>query len=517
MRQALHIFRKDVRHLWLEISIALAATGAFTFVVARGSQSLNDPAAVQGVAATLLTYLLPAAWCALIARLIYAEPLAGNQQFWVTRPYAWKSLLAAKGLFIAAFINLPKLIADAVILRAWGFKIGSELGGLLWAQVLLAAVLVLPVAALSAVTTGFVQLLAVTFLLALGLAGWYLLIPAAGDPWLALEWTRSYSTGLVVAGAALAIILWQYARRDTTDARRLAGGAGLATFAVSVWLPWPAAFALQSRFSTQSVDTSTVHVEFNGDAGFAARALVDEDDAVDLDIPLRVTGMAAPLRAVVEGIAAEIEGPDGAKWRTGQSPRSHVRSYQSAAPWGSTNAGLDPSRPSLDASVSFHARLAPSFYRSVKNSPVRLRGSLYLTLYGNPRLTLLPVRDETALVPTAGVGLCSSTQSRGGIVLTCRSALRSRPDVVEYSVQVVWRLGEPPIDLRRMTDNRPVSYSPFPAELSLIPVSLTALQTQVRPTAAVSGVYVRALEPVAHTRQEFEITGLRLADYEVRR
>jgi hypothetical protein len=253
MRQALHIFRKDVRHLWLEISIALAATAAFTFLVARGSQSLNDPAAAQGVAATLLTYLLPAAWCALIARLIYAEPLAGNRQFWITRPYAWKSLLAAKGLFIAAFISLPKLIADAVILRAWDFKIGSELGGLLWAQVLLAAVLVLPVAALSAVTTGFVQLLAVTFLIVLGLGGWYLLIPAAGDPWLALEWTRSYSTGLVIAGAALAIILWQYARRDTTNARRLAGGAALAAFAVSVWLPWPAAFAFQSRFSTQSM------------------------------------------------------------------------------------------------------------------------------------------------------------------------------------------------------------------------------------------------------------------------
>ncbi len=506
MRQALHIFRKDVRHLWLEISIALAATSAFTFVVARGSQSLNDPAAVQGVAATLLTYLLPVAWCALVARLIYAEPLAGNRQFWVTRPYAWKSLLAAKGLFIAAFISLPKLIADAVILRSWGFKIGSELGGLLWAQVLLAVVLVLPVAALSAVTTGFVQLLAVTFLFVLGLAGWYLLVPGAGDPWLALEWTRSYSTGLVIAGAALAIILWQYARRDTTTSRRLAGGAALAAFAVSVWLPWPAAFALQSRFSTQSIDTSAIRVEFNRDASFAARALVDGDNAVDLVIPLRVTGIPAPLRPAFEGIAAEIEGPDGSRWRTGPSPRSYVRSDQGVAP-----------RPSLDASVSFHARLAPSFYRSVKNSPVRLRGSLYLTLYGNPRLTLLPVRDETVLVPTAGVGLCSSTQSRGGIILTCRSALRSRPDVVAYSVQVVWRLGEPPINLRQMTDNRPVSYSPFPADLSLIPVSLTALQTQVRPSAAVSGVYVRALEPVAHTRQEFEISGLRLADYEVRR
>jgi hypothetical protein len=511
MRQALHIFRKDVRHLWLEISIALTATGAFTFVVARGSQSLNDPAAVQGVAATLLTYLLPAAWCALIARLIYAEPLAGNRQFWITRPYSWKSLLAAKGLFVAAFIGLPKLIADAVILRAWGFKLGSELAGLLWAQVLLAAVLVLPVAALSAVTTGFVQLLSVTFLLALAFAGCYLLIPGVGDPWLALEWTRSYSTGLVVAGAALAIILWQYARRDTTNSRRLAGGAALTAFAVSAWLPWPAAFALQSRFSTQSIDTSAVRLEFNRDASFAARALVDGDNGVDLDLPLRVTGIPALLSPVVEGIAAEIEGSNGAVWRTGQNPRSYARSDQGA-----------PARPRLDASITFHARLAPSVYRSIKDSPVRLRGWLYLTLYGNPRSTLLPFRADTVLVPTAGAGLCSFSPSRAGMFLTCRSAFRPRPDVVAYGLQVVLPpgprpLGRLPLYLSQMTSIWPISYSPFPADLSLIPVSLTALLAREGMSAAVSGVYVQALEPVAHTRKEFEITGLRLADYEVRR
>jgi hypothetical protein len=118
--------------------------------------------------------MVPVAWCALIARLIYAEPLAGDQQDWVTRPYAWRSLLAAKGLFIAVFINLPKLIADTIILRAWGFKIGPELGGLLWTQVLVTAVFVLPIAALSAVTTGFSQLLAVTLLVVLAVSGWSL-------------------------------------------------------------------------------------------------------------------------------------------------------------------------------------------------------------------------------------------------------------------------------------------------------------------------------------------------------
>jgi hypothetical protein len=515
VRQAFHILRKDVRYLWLEISIALAATGAFTSVVASGAQSLNDPAAVQGVAATLLTYLVPVAWSALIARLIYAEPLAGNQQVWVTRPYAWKSLLAAKALFIAVFINLPKLIGDTVILRAYGFEIDSELGGLLWTQVLLTAVLVLPVAALSAVTTGFVQLLAVTLLLVLAVAGWNLVIPTAGDPWLALEWTRSYSTGLVVAAGALAIMLWQYARRDTATSRFLAGGAVLMAFAVFVWLPWPAAFALQSRFSTQAIDTSAVRIEFDPNTEFAARALVDEDSSADLDILLRVTGVPAPLKPVVEGIVAEIEGPDGAEWRTGQNPRSHVRSNQAAQPWAT--ASVEPSRPRVDSSTSFRARLDSSFYRKVKEGPVQIRGSLYLTLYGNPRLTSLPIRAEPVLVPTAGVGLCSAAPRRNrGIVLNCRSAFRSRPDLVTYGFEKRW-IGGPPAVLLPLSDPRPVSYSPFPADLNLIPVSQFALHDPMIILRSISGVNVQAEEPVAHINRDFEITGLRLADYEVSR
>ena len=240
MRQAFHVF-KDVRHLWLEISIVLVTSVAFTFMVARGAQSWSDPEAAKGVALTLLTYLLPASWWALIARLIYAEPLLGNSEFWVTRPYGRGSLLASKALFIAMFVNLPKLLGDAVILRAYGFRIWPELGGLLWTQVLLAAVFVLPVAALATVTTGFVQLFAVNFVLVLAVVGWNLAIPefGIGNSWLALEWTRSYSIGLVVVIAALAIILRQYGRRDTATSRFLAGAAVLMAFVAFAWLPWP--------------------------------------------------------------------------------------------------------------------------------------------------------------------------------------------------------------------------------------------------------------------------------------
>ena len=159
MRQTLHIFKKDVRHLWFEIAVAITLVAAFAFTGARRALWLLDPATNRIAAWTLVMILLPLAWWTLIARVIHDEAMPGDSQFWITRPYSWKSLLGAKALFILAFISLPMWLADGVIVRAYGLPLGAELPGLLWSQVLLAIVFVLPIVALSAVTTGFVQLI----------------------------------------------------------------------------------------------------------------------------------------------------------------------------------------------------------------------------------------------------------------------------------------------------------------------------------------------------------------------
>ena len=162
MRQALHIFKKDVRHLWFEITMVICVVAAFTFTGSRRALWLMDPATNRIAAWTLVMILLPLTWWTLIARVIHDKALPGDSQYWTTRPYSWKSLLAAKTLFILAFINLSMLVADGMIVRAYGLPglpLGKELAGLLWSQVLLAVVFVLPIATLSGLTTGFVQLI----------------------------------------------------------------------------------------------------------------------------------------------------------------------------------------------------------------------------------------------------------------------------------------------------------------------------------------------------------------------
>ncbi len=496
MRQALHIFKKDVRHLWFEIVLTLLIAAAFTFTGVRRARWLMDPGANQGVAWQLVMFLMPLAWWTLIARVIHSEALPGDRQFWLTRPYAWKSLLGAKAIFIVVFVNIPLLVADALIIRAYGFSLTAELPGLLWSQVLLTTVVVLPTAALSAVTTGFVQLLVTSLVVYVAVLAWNIAAPeaAVGDTWRALEWVKSTYAIVVITVAALAIVAWQYARRRTGITRSLAAAASVLVGLGIAFLPWAAAFGIQSRLSRQRVDPSSVRVGFDSARKWAARALIDKDDRVRIDVPLQITGVPAGMEAKFDGLIVTIETPDGPAWRADQHPWSNVTSTGQA--------------------VSLLTVVDGSFYRKVKNAPVKLRGSLYLTLYGNRRTAAVPFNDRPVSVP--GAGLCSASRdaARQNYFLLCSSAFRAQPDIV--SIRFV-ELGKATYQEARHYGGSPrqaISYSPFPADLSISPVSqYFAYSTFQGPLSA---VIVDALEPLAHIRREFEISDLRLGEFEVR-
>ena len=88
----------------------------------------------------------------------------GDRQFWLTRPYSRAALVTAKGLFALAFVHAPSLIADSVILISRGFNPLDWIASLLWKQVLLAAGLTLPVAALAVLTRNLVQFALAAFI-----------------------------------------------------------------------------------------------------------------------------------------------------------------------------------------------------------------------------------------------------------------------------------------------------------------------------------------------------------------
>src|SRR5690242_10231676 len=127
MKQVFHIFRKDVRHYWPETAASVALVVAFGWNEMRTWAHDDDFAVGIGgffgyrFLSGFVVALVPIAWSFLAVRVIQGESLVGDRQFWVTRPYEWKKLLAAKMFFVLSFINLPLFALDVFLLAKAGF------------------------------------------------------------------------------------------------------------------------------------------------------------------------------------------------------------------------------------------------------------------------------------------------------------------------------------------------------------------------------------------------------------
>jgi hypothetical protein len=487
MRQALHIFKKDARHLWFEITMVLIVTVGFAFTGAHRARWLVDPGANRTAAWTLVLILLPLAWWTLIARVIHAEALPGDRQFWISRPYSWKSLLLAKVLFIVVFINVPMLFADALIVRAYGLHpLSTQLPGLLWTQVLLTIVFLLPIAALSAITAGFVQLIFAVLTQCVVALVFAIVAPETvlGGFLGPFDWVQTYYVFLVIALGGLTVLVWQYSRRRTAAARALTVAMVTLGIVGMLSIPWPAAFAIQSLMSPQRVNSSTVRVMF--DSGDSARAMTQRDGRVRIIIPLDISGLPARTTAKVEGFSVALEAPDGTVWKSNQIlPASAMLEGQEFA-LGTTVSG--------------------SFYLKAKDKPLKLRGSLYLTLFGDPQSSNVPFGDHPVTVPH--VGACSASRTLNGppYFLVCSSGFRFPLAEVSYrflqsfqgGFQTVWSSTQP----------RPISYLPFPAGVGLDPISQDVRFSNVDTPA--SEARVSTVEPIAYLRRNFDAGEVKL-------
>jgi hypothetical protein len=493
MRQALHIFKKDARHLWFEIAVAIFVVAAFTFTAARRAHWLSDPATNRIGAWTLVLILLPMVWWTLIARVIHDEALPGDNQFWITRPYSWKSLLTAKMLFVVTFINVPMLLADIIILHAYGLHpLGTEFAGLLWSQVLLAIVYILPIALLSALTSGFVQLVFAILtpcVVALAIA---IAAPNAviGGFLGGSDWVKTYYVFLIIAVAASAILLWQYATRNTATARLAAiVAATLAVLGLTL-IPGSAAFKIQSWFSKQTVQKSMPHVEFDSGSKWLTRAVVERDGRVRVELPLNITALPASATVKPEGFSLQLQAPGGSAWHVDQLPLRY----------GSN----------MDQKFLLQFTLDEAVYNRLKAAPLTIHGSLFLTIFGDRRFARVPLGDQLVTVPRVGVCSASAAANRSYFLL-CTSAFRFPPLLVSY--RFLQFANDAALDSITATQPRSISYSPFPAEAGINPVSQDF--TFSTASAPFSEARVDTIEPLAYLRRNFTIDDLRLADYEV--
>jgi hypothetical protein len=294
----------------------------------------------------------------------------------------------------------------------------------------------------------------------------------------------------------MAILVWQYALRKTVAARGLGVAAVVLVALGNSLLPWTAAFALQSRLSRQPINPASLRIDFDSARQWAARALIEKGDRVWIEIPIKIAGIPAGMSPRYDGVIMVIEASDGSTWPADQQPWSHIIGR--------------------DQVLLLQATLDAGFYRKVKDQQVKFRGALYLTLYGNRRVTNVSFSAPPMAVP--GRGLCTASPGAGrkSYYLVCSSAF---------------------LDPQGMA-----TYSPFPADLVLDPVyshlayiaspeypfpasTAPTVETSERQlpryelrtgNPAFTAATIETSEPLTHLRRDFEIGGLRLGDFEVR-
>ena len=396
MRQALHIFRKDVRFLWLPILVVLAMTALFA-----GSRIADPSTFARGNANPdnllgAVSFLLVMCWWYFIACLIYKEQPVGDCQFWVTRPYAWKSLLAAKALAVAAFINLPFLISDMAILWANGFSPARAAVSLLVRQIAITAILLLPAAAIAAATRHLAQIVFTAFALL-----WLVALCGANldQSWYRLAWIPLWTSAAVLAGGTFVALVWQFARRRTAVTRGvLAGVAGICA-AMLMAKPFAGAIALQSHFPAASENLSAVHLSFAPDS---------HDPVIHGRLAIRIDGLPPGTRMESDLVEAGIQGPKGAPWRSGWIPS--MPRYEDPAPMEWFQAWENGQNPVLNVKIA--QRVLDRF----QSQPVNVRVSLAMTVFRTETTTRM-IPDERPH-SIAGLGVCSVRSP----FLLCRSA-----------------------------------------------------------------------------------------------
>lgn len=476
-QQALHIFRKDVRHLRFEIAGILVVMIVLVLAAVQTWEGLQAQGGPDSDSEGPLAVLLPVAWSLLIARAIQTEALPGDRHFWLTRPYSRTGLLLSKALLIVAFVNLPFLAAQAAIISLDGLPLSSNFGGLLWNQVLISVLLLLPVAALAALTRNLAQFLPVVVLAAALLAG-----PVAGHPLMGdLEWIRSFLGLFIAAVIAFLVLRRQYALRRSMNTAFLALSSTVAGMILYLAFPQSLAFAIQSRIMGSPDGQFALHL------AQTERRTKDLKDANRyrqvVALPIAVTG-AAPRDLRVD--SSEIT------FKTLSGITRHSRARVNL----------------VEQKLLLTMSLDRTFFDAAKDSPVKVQAELYLTQFGNARSINVPL-DGTP-VYLSGPGQCGVVASYDRRRFVCRSAFEAPRPFLSDRVT------------RENTYSRwSESYWPFPSLPRLNPVISETYELRGRasvelaPAVPESPATLVVREPVAYFRYTMETPNVRLGDFAV--
>ena len=384
MHLILHIFKKDARRLWWAIGVTLLLQARLAYLDARRAD------AIAPTEEGWLTALLLLSWACLLVLAVQDDPLPGDRQFWITRPYRWPVLLGSKLLFAAACVHVPYLLADIAVLGARGFQPWQWVPQLAAKQLMLAAGLTLPAIALAAAFEGFANL-ALTGVIVAGAAVYLAGIsPSLLSHWRAAEDVRAVALLALLAVAAAAIIAMQFARRATLRSRILGIAALLvAGFALGYLSP---VFLVRVRAAVEPIPA---RIAFRLDAKRRPSAwpLLVESGWVRIALPVNLSGVPGGSEAYFDLPALEVETPD----RRYRGTTVHDETF------GNAKSELQLVYAGPDWLMFWMRR---PVYEALKNGAVEVKATLVIALHRMGQRTWMPVGANR---PAAGAGRCFNT------------------------------------------------------------------------------------------------------------
>lgn len=391
MNQILHIFKKDARRHWPEILISLALLGLFTRHELHPWQNSNAFPSFSPYFFILAgSYITPATilfWAFLIVRVVQGESLVGDRQWWVTKPYKWWNLLAAKLLFIFVFISVPLFHVHLLLLHQFSFPILPNLSTLLLTQLALYFVLFLPALLLASLTRNFGELLltaACIILVAVGIAWLATKIPS-GDmesPPAIVEHFQSF----LLLGSVIVVPVWQFARRRRWVSAAALLGILVVNSLISVVVP--NAKTMEKDYPPVEPQTSPAKIairqptEMTGPRN--ANPWFDAAPEVYLNVPITVSGVASGTMVMVDLMKVATDSPQDSRWSLGWK-------YQHVELWPE------------DQLKSLSYEVARKEYEKVKTKPLNLHIELALSEYQEGDARILPVPAGRFVDETLGI------------------------------------------------------------------------------------------------------------------
>lgn len=436
MKQILAIFVKDARRFWPEILICISMLVAFVLIypttwrVEENSLGgglmfrLFGAQGPKGALAYCLVALVPIAWAILTARTIHCDRLVGNTQYWLTRPYDWRKLLAAKLLFLAAFIYVPFFVAQCVLLVEAGFNPFNHLGGLFFNLFLLTTACVLPFVALVTLTKGFGRLMLVLLGLALVIAATAGIVSVISDSSISLPDLISsiLGFGLLICGTFTTIVV-MYARRNAKVAWLTALALTVAICLMNFFDPDA---AVMNHYYPQLAGGTAPPVAFafdGPDLSPPSASLSGNEKSVVISIPVSQSGVSEGNLAVEQAVRVSIENNRGERWKS---------------PWQGTI--MERFLPGSH-NTWLRFQMKRKIYEEFKKGPVALRISVAMSMAHVSSESVIPLRDADFSVPE--IGVCKPThwnwnpsELRG---ISCRSAMNT-PQLT--NVSAFWKSGD---------------------------------------------------------------------------